>query len=162
MATIALNAGSNLGNRRLNLTRALKAIGETFGKYEISHVVESEPWGFDSTNCFLNVGIVIESEMAPVEILKEIKKIEKKISSTPHRDGNGNYCDRIIDIDIIVIDELIINEEELQIPHRHLSERRFFLEPLHELMPLWKDPISGKTASEMLSQLDYEESADHK
>ncbi len=57
MAFILINIGSNLGNRRLNLSRAMRAIGDAFGDFEMSHVVESQPWGFDSTSPFLNVGM---------------------------------------------------------------------------------------------------------
>lgn len=154
MHTVIINIGSNLGQRRHNLSRAMAAVGNTFGPFELSHVVESEPWGFNSTNKFLNVGMTFQSDMEPLDILQQLKRIEKQISDTAHRDSAGNYIDRIIDIDIIAIDELIINTDNLKIPHPHLAERDFFLVPLEELAGLWRHPVSKLNATEMLAQLD--------
>lgn len=140
MATVFVNIGSNLGNRRLNLSRAMRAIGEEFGEYEISHVVESEPWGFDSTHSFLNVGMMFFSDLEPLEILHRLQAIERGISPTRHRKSDGTYADRIIDIDIVAIDYLQINTPELTVPHPHLLERDFFLRPMAELAPGWRYP----------------------
>ena len=89
-----LNLGSNLGNRLLHITRAMKAIGEEFGPYETSHKVESDPWGFDSTNRFVNIGLAVESDLEPEEVLARLLKIEKGISSRGHRRWDGSYNDR--------------------------------------------------------------------
>lgn len=140
MAAVFVNIGSNLGNRRLNLSRAVRAIGEEFGEFEISHVVESEPWGFDSTHSFLNVGMMFHSDLEPLEILHRLQAIEHGISTASHRNPDGTYADRIIDIDIMAIDELRIDTPELKVPHPHLMERDFFLRPLMELAPFWRHP----------------------
>lgn len=128
-----LNLGSNLGNRLLHLTRAMKAIGEEFGPYETSHKVESDPWGFDSTNRFVNVGVAIESELHPEEVLQKLQAIEKAISARGHRRWDGSYTDREIDIDIMDWDGEPYSSPTLQLPHPHLQQREFFLKPLHEL-----------------------------
>lgn len=154
MAIVFVNIGSNLGDRRLNLSRAMRAIGEEFGDFEISHVVESEPWGFDSTHSFLNLGMMFSSDLPPVEILHRLQAIERSISPEPHRNPDGSYADRIIDIDIVAIDRMILAEEELTLPHPRLPERRFFLEPLAELAPGWQHPESGLTPFRMLSLLN--------
>ena len=148
-----LNIGSNLGNRLLHLTRAMKAIGEEFGPYETSHKVESDPWGFDSTNRFVNIGVTIESDLDPEEVMSRLQLIEKSISSRGHRRWDGTYNDREIDIDIMAADSLTYNSPTLQIPHRHLSKRDFFLRPLAELAPDWRHPITGLSASEILETL---------
>ncbi len=135
MATVFVNIGSNLGNRRLNLSRAVRAIGEEFGEYEISHVVESEPWGFDSTHSFLNVCVMFHSELEPLDVLHRLQDIERRISPDPHRNSEGEYIDRLIDIDIVAIDDLRISTPELTIPHPHLKDRDFFLRPLLEIAP---------------------------
>ena len=143
MAYIFVNIGSNLGDRRLNLSRAMRAIGEEFGDFEISHVVESEPWGFDSTHSFLNVGMMFQSDLEPLDILHRLQAIERSISPASHRNPDGSYADRIIDIDIVAIDvikdgvpELLrIDTPELTVPHPRLKERDFFLRPLLELAP---------------------------
>lgn len=151
--TIFLNIGSNLGNRRMNLSRAVAAIEKEFGYFELSHVVESHPWGYDSPNPFLNVGMMILSDLPPHEILNKLRSIEQSISPLAHRNADGSYADRLIDIDIIAIDGLVIDTPELQIPHPRMAERRFVLEPLAELAPFWRHPILGPTPGELLSRL---------
>lgn len=158
MAFILINIGSNIGNRRLNLSRAMRAVGDEFGDFEMSHVVESAPWGYDSTNGFLNVGMAFHTELAPEELLDRLQEIERRISPAPHRDADGNYADRMVDIDIIAIDMEEISTARLKVPHPHLAGRRFFLEPLAELAPGWRHPATGLTASEMLAVLEREES----
>ncbi len=64
MAFVLVNIGSNMGRRRLNLSRAMRAIGEEFGPFELSHVVETEPWGFASTNPFLSIGRAWKSDLS--------------------------------------------------------------------------------------------------
>lgn len=153
MAFVIVNIGSNKGQRRLNLSRAMRAIGEEFGPFELSHVVESKPWGFDSTKPFLNVGMAFHSDLPPVEILHRLQDIEKLLSPAPHRDSDGRYIDRELDIDIVAIDREVIDSPELKVPHPHLPERDFFLVPLEELAPGWAHPISGLSASEMIAAL---------
>lgn len=153
MAFYLINLGSNLGDRRLNLSRAMRAVGAEFGDFEMSHVVESEPWGFDSTNSFLNVGMAFNSDLPPDEVLGRLQRVERSISPAPHRDASGGYADRVIDIDIVAVDREIIDTPSLRVPHPSLAERRFFLEPLAELAPGWTHPESGLTAAQMLARL---------
>lgn len=153
MAFYLINLGSNLGDRRLNLSRAMRAVGAEFGDFEMSHVVESEPWGFDSTNSFLNVGMAFNSDLPPEEVLGRLQRVERSISPAPHRDASGGYADRVIDIDIVAVDREIIDTPSLRVPHPSLAERRFFLEPLTELAPGWTHPESGLTAAQMLARL---------
>ena len=154
MHTVFINIGSNMGQRRLVLSRAMRAVGEAFGAYEISHVVESEPWGFESDRKFLNLGMMFGSDLEPRQILERLQEIEHSISSVPHRNADGTYADRELDIDIVAIDELTIDEPELTLPHPRLAERDFFLVPMEELAPGWRHPITGLTPSEMLENLE--------
>lgn len=156
MGFILVNIGSNLGNRRLNLSRAMAAIADRFGDFEISHVVESDPVGFDSTNSFLNVGMAFHSEEEPSAILHALQEIEGSISPLPHRNPDGSYADRVIDIDIIAIDRRQIETEELTLPHPRMREREFVLAPLQELAPRWTHPLTGETPFEMLMKLRQE------
>lgn len=153
MAFVLINIGSNLGNKRLNLSRAMRAIGEEFGPFEISHVVESDPMGFDSTNSFLNLGMAFHSDLPPGELLQRLQAIERSISPASHRDAAGGYVDRLIDIDIVAVDDMIIDTETLKVPHPRLEERFFFLQPLAELAPGWRHPVSGLLPREMLDRL---------
>lgn len=154
MAFVLVNIGSNLGNRRLNLSRAMRAIGESFGDFEMSHVVESAPWGFDSTHSFLNVGMAFHTDLSPLELLDRLQEIERRLSALPHRTPDGGYADREIDIDIVAIDRMVVCEERLKVPHPQLASRRFYLEPLQELAPGWTHPATGESPMDMLARLD--------
>lgn len=153
MHMVFLNLGSNLGNRRMNLSHAVAAIEKEFGYFELSHTIESEPWGFDSPNSFLNVGMMVTSDMPPLEILHKLQAIESRLSPTSHRNPDGSYADREIDIDIIAIDDISMTTDELTLPHPLMAERRFVLEPLAELAPFWRHPVNGLTPGEMMAKL---------
>lgn len=150
---VIINIGSNLGNRRLNLSRAMSAVGREFGAFELSHTVESAPWGFESPNRFLNVGMAFHTDLTPQEVLSRLQAIEHRLSPANHRNADGTYADRYVDIDIMAIDTLTVDTPELKLPHPHLAERRFFLEPLAELAPGWRHPATGLTPGEMLAAL---------
>ena len=143
MAIVYANIGSNLGDKKKNLENAIEYIGKTFGYCCISNIVESEPWGFDSTNSFYNIGVAFKSDSHPEDILRQLQSIEKRLSGISHRDSRGNYQDREVDIDIMAIDDIIYRSENLVVPHPHLFEREFFLNPLKELAPEWKNPASN-------------------
>lgn len=166
MNCVVVNIGSNMGDRRMNLSRAVRKIGIEFGPFEVSHVVESEPWGYDSQNKFLNMAVMFWSHLAPVEILKRLQNIEQQLCPAPHRDESGAYVDRVIDIDLIAVDNIVFDnsseaeqkgEPKLRLPHPALAQRRFFLEPLAEIAPGWQHPVTGLTADEMLHNLDKKE-----
>lgn len=140
MATVYVNIGSNMGERKKWISKALDCIGEIFGYYCVSGFVESEPWGFDSTNHFINIGAAFRSDMHPELILMKLQEIERTLSGVGHRDEAGNYKDREVDIDIMAIDQTRYRSESLRIPHPHLREREFFLMPLMELCPHWQYP----------------------
>lgn len=129
-----INIGSNLGNRRLNLSRAIAAVEKRYGYFEISKVVESEPWGYDSANLFLNVAMMFDTEREPLDVLHDLQEIEREISPDSHRNPDGSYADRLIDIDIMAIENVEIDTPELKVPHPHLFDRPFFIGPLKELL----------------------------
>lgn len=151
-----LNIGSNLGNSRLNISRALRAIEEKYGYFETSKIMESKPWGYVSPHTFANLAVMVVTDRTPGEVLADIKEIESRLNPTPHRTTDGKYADRILDIDIMAADDTIIESEELIIPHRHLAERRFFLKPFDDLAPLWRHPVTGQSCAEMLANLTDE------
>lgn len=148
--------GSNLGDPRLNLSKAMRAVGMRFGDFELSHTVRSKSWGFNSPNQFLNVAMMFKSDEAPIDVLHALQEIERSISPDSHRNPDGSYADRIIDIDIMAIDDLVIDTPELKVPHPHLAERRFFLEPFDEIAGAWRHPLTGLTPQQMLAQLHDE------
>ncbi len=129
-----LNIGTNLGDRRENLRRAIEALTGGTTSWVVSPVVESEPWGFESENRFLNIGLALDSDLEPLAMLDRIHDIERQLGSAAHRDAQGGYVDRLVDIDIMAIDDaqghpMTIDLPTLQVPHPHLHDREFFLKP---------------------------------
>lgn len=136
------NIGSNLGNKAQNLKQAISLLEEALASpATVSNIIESESWGYDSNNTFLNVGVMLKSNIEPLEMLKITQKIERDLGSEIHRNDDGSYCDRIVDIDIIAIDNLIIDTPELTIPHPRMHLRDFVLRPMQELAPNWQHPL---------------------
>lgn len=133
-----LNIGTNLGDRRANLRRAIAALSAGTGGCMVSDVIESEPWGFASSNRFLNVGVAVDSALEPHALLEWLHDIEHRLGSASHRNADGTYADRLVDIDIMAINDeqgepVVIDTPTLQVPHRHLNDRDFFLIPYHQL-----------------------------
>lgn len=153
MAYVILNIGSNLGDRRLNLSRAVRAIAAEFGMFEVSHTFESPSWGYDSPNQFLNICMMVQSDLQPHQILEHTRAIEHNLAPASHRDADGNYTDRMLDIDIVAIDDMVIDTPDLKLPHPHLAERRFFLVPMDEIAGGWRHPVTGLTPAEMIAKL---------
>lgn len=141
-----INIGSNLGNREDNIRRAVAALQQlAFSSFKLSDTFSSSPWGYSSTNDFLNVGISLNCKFSPEELLGYTQSIEQSISNTPHRNSDGSYADRVIDIDIIACAkikedssqfELIeINTEKLTLPHPRALLRDFVTIPLQQIDP---------------------------
>ena len=150
MHKVFLSLGSNLGNRILNLQNALHYISEQLGDIKsVSALYETEPWGFDSDNKFVNTAIKLETNLNSNELLQKCMWVENKLGRKRNKTKLG-YSSRIIDVDILFFDDEIINLANLIIPHTHLHKRKFVLEPMLEIAPDWKHPILHKTAKEML------------
>ena len=143
-----------MGNRRDNLYRAVAFLAAGTGGCAVSDIVESEPWGFESEKRFMNLGVWLCSDLAPQEMLDRIHDIEHRLGSASHRDADGHYIDRLVDIDIVAIDDLVIDTPTLQVPHPHLPERDFFLRPMMQLAPDWRHPVTGLTAAQMLESIN--------
>lgn len=153
MPTIILALGSNLGDGPTNLTHAIAEIAAKIGTISAqSQVLETEPWGFFSEHQFVNQVLVVESSLSPQRLLKETQKIEKRLGRS-QKSKNGQFEDRIIDIDLIDYDGKIVQTEELQLPHPQMHKRDFVLTPLCEIMPQWKHPVLQKTATELKANL---------
>ena len=101
----------------------------------------------------MNLGMRLSSDLEPQAMLDRIHEIEHYLGSASHRDEHGGYIDRLVDIDIVAIDDMVINTATLQVPHPHLPERDFFLKPMIQLAPDWHHPVTGLTASQMLEKL---------
>ena len=138
-----LNIGSNLGDARANLRRAIAALSAGTGGCAVTRTMESEPWGFDSPHRFVNVGVMLRSALEPLDMLQWLHDIEHRLGSAAHRDARGGYVDRLVDIDIMAIDDLVIDTPELTVPHRHLMDRDFFYLLMRQLNPDWTHPLTG-------------------
>ena len=135
MATLYLSLGTNLGDRQSNLDTALTLIGQRIGTVQNrSSVIETEPWGFESPNRFMNMVAQVLTDLKPLDVLKATQEIEKKMGRTSKSDAEG-YKDRIIDIDILLYDDIVMDTPELKIPHPLMYSRRFVMEPLSEIAP---------------------------
>ena len=157
--TYYINIGTNLGDRQANIAAAVSALERLIGaKALCSDAVTSPPWGYQSANEFLNMAVSIDSDIAPAHMLALLKRIEDEVGTSVHRNAQGEYCDRIIDLDIMAIDQLTINTPLLTVPHPHLAERRFFIEPFLQLAPDWCHPLTHLSLAQMLQNLACEPS----
>lgn len=148
MAKVYLSLGSSLGNREHYLKNALFFINLELGEIvKQSAFYQTEPWGFSDRNLFLNQVILINTFLTPLELLTEINKIETKLERTRNSD---NYEARTIDIDILYYENEFFNSEKLQIPHKHLHNRKFVLQPLNEIAPDFIHPTLKKTTNQLL------------
>jgi len=152
-----LNIGTNLGNRRGNLYRAVVALTLQMGNIATSRIVASKPWGYHSNNEFLNVGVLVRSHLQPHDMLQRLQALERKLGSGSHRDEQGNYADRVVDIDIIAIDDLVIDTPTLQVPHPRMHLRPFVLQPMAQLAPTWRHPVLHATAAQLLERLSQQD-----
>ena len=153
MATVYLGLGTNIGNRKENLMRAIEALSLALGHYTaLSSFIETAPWGFDSENSFLNCAVAFETELAPQELLDTTESIERELGRTTKSTG-GTYHDRIIDIDILLYGSEIVETPRLAIPHPLMHLRDFVLEPLAEIAPHAIHPTTGKSIDELSTEL---------
>jgi len=143
-----LGIGTNLGNREANIEEALTRIEESLGEVLVSSsLYETEPWGVESSNRFLNMVVYIRTELTPTTLLGRILMVEAQMGRVRDEEKNKQ---RIIDIDILLYEDRIITEPSLTIPHPRLTERRFVLVPLCEIAPDIVHPGKNKTFSQLL------------
>lgn len=154
MSVAYINIGSNQGDSHAVIEQAIALI-ELYSRSAVvrSDYITTAPWGFESQNKFLNIGIAIDWDKSPLELLDTLQAIERTISPSPHRDADGRYIDRVIDIDIIAIDEEIINTERLTVPHPRMHLREFVLKPMCRIAPGWRHPILAASPKELIERL---------
>lgn len=146
-----LSLGSNIGDRYKLLSRAIRYINVGIGHIiDLSGVYETEPWGFETEDKFLNMAVEIITDYTPVEVLRKCQEIEEKLGR--ERPAGESYTSRPIDIDILLYSNEVIDNPDLVIPHKHLTGRRFVLEPLSEIAPEYVHPVLNQTIKELLKQ----------
>ncbi|MCI5917284.1 MAG: 2-amino-4-hydroxy-6-hydroxymethyldihydropteridine diphosphokinase [Bacteroidales bacterium] len=133
MSIVYLGLGSNLGNKEQHITTAVKHLEQRVGKVRrLSSLLKTEPWGFTSPHSFVNAAVSIDTILSPHEVLEATQQIERDMGRE-QKSMNGEYHDRIIDIDILLYDDMEINEKDLIIPHPLMHQRDFVMIPLREI-----------------------------
>jgi len=154
MAIVYLSLGSNLGNRRGQLIIASAKIAERAGDIlALSDFYETAPWGFQSQYPFLNIAVKLETALSPFDLLAVTQQIERELGRTA-KTLNSSYQDRLIDIDILLYDNLILDIPELTLPHPLMHKRLFVLEPLTEIAPKLNHPVMNRSIADLLSDLE--------
>lgn len=134
MHKVYLGLGTNLGDKHANILKATDEIGKLIGTVvRQSAFYATEPWGFVSTHQFVNAVVMVQTSMSPREVLSATQHIERSMGRT-QKSTDGEYHDRIIDIDILLYDDLYVDEPDLQIPHPLMEQRDFVMIPLKEIM----------------------------
>lgn len=132
--TVYFSIGSNIGNRKRLIHNAIELLGNRVGPVlRQSSLIETEPWGFSSPNMFLNACVCCQTTLEPRQVLRVAQAIEKELGRTG-KTVDGDYCDRVIDIDILLYDDVHIDEPDLKIPHPLMHQRDFVMTPLKEIL----------------------------
>ena len=144
--------GTNLGDRRANLKEAIAALSPQLDVKTRSQIYETPPWGYEDQPKFLNQVIQAQTYLEPELLLKHLKRLEVALG----RKESFRNGPRLIDIDILFYDELVLNKPSLVIPHPRLHKRGFVLLPLMDIAPELVHPVHQKTVREMAAECDLE------
>jgi len=143
---VAIALGSNLGDRRGHIAWAIEQLNEILANTSVSNIVETEPVDVpDEQPPYLNAVVVGETTLEPVELLSALLGVEERRGRT----RSAWRSARTLDLDLVLYDGLIVDQDELTIPHPRFRERAFVLEPLAEVAPDWIDPVTGRTVGEL-------------
>lgn len=148
MKTVYLSLGSNLGDRAAMLRQAIAALpGVGVEVVRTSSMYETEPMELREQSWFLNMAAECHTDLFPLQLLRRLKKIEASLG----RKRIVRNGPRTIDIDIILFGRAVVSMPALEIPHPRFRERRFVLEPLAELAPDLRDPVTKRTVADLLA-----------
>ncbi len=149
---VYLALGTNLGDRLANLHAAIEAMSPEIKVIVESKVYETPPWGIENQPEFLNMAAKCETAFEPEPLLKRLKQLEVQLG----REQSFRWGPRLIDIDILFYDDLLLESESLTIPHPRLHERAFVLMPLADIAPDFVHPVLKETIKELLTSVDMD------
>ena len=146
-----LGLGTNMGDRKKNLTQALTILNDRpdLTVLRTSSIYETEPWGLANQPKFLNMVAEFATSISPDELLERVKKVEQDMG----RKAGPRFGPRIIDIDILLLEDQVVDEPNLNVPHVSLHERAFILVPLSELAPELVHPVFGVTVATLAAKV---------
>jgi 2-amino-4-hydroxy-6-hydroxymethyldihydropteridine diphosphokinase len=145
-----LGLGSNLGDRRANLNAAAAGLPPAASVFRASGIYETEPWGYQEQPAFFNQVLEVETYLSPIDLLAVLKRLEASLGRQP----TFRYGPRLIDLDILLYDQLMLDQPDLVIPHPQMAQRAFVLVPLTELAPDRIHPRLGASMAELRDRID--------
>ena len=158
--SVLLLTGSNFRGKEQILQRAAERIAELVGPIErASQICNSEAWGFTCEEEFANQAILVSTGLEADEVLMKTQAIERelgrdRVAESEEKLLTGErYASRVVDIDIIFYDDIVVESEELTLPHPLMHEREFVLRPMLEVAAEWRHPIIGRTVEEMIERV---------
>lgn len=147
---VYLGLGSNMGDRRANLSAAATLIAKNIGKIaKKSHVYETQPWGNAAQEPFLNQIVMANTTLDPRDLLEKIARIERELGRERRSKNEEKWGPRPIDIDILFYGKRVVRDKGLEIPHPELHKRAFVLAPLLEIAPDLEHPLLKKQIDEL-------------
>ena len=150
---VYLALGSNLGNRAANLKEALASLSPQMEVKAKSKVYETPPWGHTEQDKFFNQVVMVKTYLEPELLLKHLKRLEVALG----RKASFQNGPRLIDIDILFYDDLVLESTALVIPHPHVHERGFVLLPMLDIAPDFVHPVKQKSVRDMIAGCDLRE-----